>query len=35
MFECLYCGEFFKRRRDDCPFCGSEGVIWVDEEDVY
>jgi hypothetical protein len=33
MFMCLWCGLYFRGMRDDCPYCASEGIEAVTEED--
>ena len=33
MYQCLYCGEFFHVPYELCPFCSSEALVWMDEED--
>ena len=35
MWVCLYCGDYFKPYRETCPFCGSEGVEAVQDEDEW
>jgi uncharacterized OB-fold protein len=35
LFQCTVCGEIWHRYRDDCPWCGSVGVIWILESDVW
>jgi hypothetical protein len=35
LYQCTVCGELWKRQRDDCPWCGSIGIIWVLEEDDW
>jgi uncharacterized OB-fold protein len=32
---CLYCGEFTHKPVDACPWCGSEGLEAVEEEDEW
>lgn len=32
-FECAACGERLFARREECPECGSEDVVAVEDED--
>ncbi len=31
--QCTYCGEFFEKMVEICPFCGSEGLIATDPKE--
>lgn len=33
--ECLYCGEFTRKDTDICPWCGSEGLVAMQEDDYW
>jgi rubrerythrin len=36
LYVCDYCGEYFKGRDDRvCPWCSSEGVEAVQDEDEW
>lgn len=35
MYECLSCFDFFKKYHESCPYCGSEAIVCVDEEDPW
>lgn len=33
MFQCYLCGELFHHFHEICPFCSSEAMVWIQEED--